>query len=290
MTSCHEPVLCNEILQELAGRHIELFFDGTIGAGGHAKMILEQHPEIRHYIGCDQDDNILELAEKNLSLWNSKIALYQENFVNIKDIISERVDGLLFDLGVSSLQLDTASRGFSFRFDAPLDMRMNQYGSLTAAHVVNRCPQKTLERILRDFGEERCFRKIAKAIVLARKKKPIKTTFDLTNVIYAAIGRGNYKINNATRTFQALRIYVNQELDMLEQGLKYSFECMNPKAKELVISFHSLEDRIVKVLFKEQSRLQGFCCVKKPITATSSEVRKNPRSRSAKMRWLVRLP
>lgn len=289
MTSCHKPVLCHEILKELKELKIKRFFDGTIGAGGHAKLILESHPEIEHYIGCDQDGAILEHAERTLHPWHSKVTLFQENFSAIDDLLADNVDGLLFDIGVSSLQLDTASRGFSFRFDAPLDMRMDQRQTLSAATIVNRYPQREIEHILRDFGEERHFKKLAKAIVTARRKKPFVSTFDLTALIYATIGRGNYKINSATRTFQALRIFVNKELELLEMGLKASFAHMNDNAKALVISFHSLEDRIVKTLFREQAATKGFNCVKKPITATKAEIGKNPRARSAKLRWLTKL-
>lgn len=297
MRFTHVPVLENEVLKSFEDLSLSIFVDGTVGLANHAKAILNAHPEIEKYIGIDQDEEALKIAKESLTQWKDKTKLYHDNFANLDQILQkekiDQVNGFLFDLGTSSMQLDDPQRGFSFGKIGPLDMRMDRSNKMRAENVVNEFSEKELEKIFKEFGEEPFSKQIAKAIVEERKKKRIDNTKELADLI-ARIKGFRKKIHPATLVFQALRIYVNQEMILLEKGLKKAIEKLGI-GKMIVISFHSLEDRIVKDLFKvfckkkhvnpyrSKEILPLYVC-KKPIGPTIEEIRKNPRSRSAKMR------
>lgn len=280
----HIPVLLDEVIHSFEGKQITVFFEGTVGLGGHAKEILQRHPEIQKYIACDRDVNALNIAKETLKPWSDKVDFVHRPFADIKSILKEKkissIDAYLIDIGVSSMQLDVGSRGFSFKTDAPLDMRMDESANITAADLVNTLPEIELARIFYEYGEEFRSRAAAKAICLARKKRKITTTFELCDVLEKVLRKG--KIHFATKVFQALRIAVNDELGQLKNGLQGAIESSRSGAVLSVISFHSLEDRIVKWVFKEDPSLQVI--TKKPLEATREETKKNPRSRSAKLR------
>jgi len=280
----HLPVLLRETLEVFEGKDLKVFFEGTVGAGGHARAILEAHPEIERYLACDRDPRALALAKERLASWGKKVEWIHGPFAELESFLEEKkidsIDGFLIDVGVSSMQFDEADRGFSFRADAPLDMRMDQTGPLTAEMLVNELPEVELARILYEYGEEYRSRVIAKALVAARKKKRIRTTMDLCHVVEKVIPRG--KVHAATKTFQALRIAVNDELGQLKAGLDAAVAALKPGGRLAVITFHSLEDRIVKWKLREEEGLKII--TKKPIPPSAEERRKNPRSRSAKLR------
>ena len=283
----HHPVLLSEVLETFEGKSLHNFFDATVGAGGHAQAILEKHTEIKLYIGCDRDPKALEIAEKILNPWKEKIYLLQGNFSHIPKYLQEKnvtcVDGILFDFGLSSMQLDDKERGFSF-YGGPLDMRMDPANTLTAEDVVNELSEKKLGYIFRDFGEERHWRSVAKRITIARKKKRITRAEELVKIIRPVLGK-RQKIHPATRIFQALRIFVNDEPIAIKQGVKKAVECLCEEQRIAVISFHSLEDRLIKHIFRDEKDQKNLLVLtKKPLVATEEERRKNPRSRSAKMR------
>ncbi|MBX7066191.1 MAG: 16S rRNA (cytosine(1402)-N(4))-methyltransferase RsmH [Parachlamydiales bacterium] len=277
----HIPVLLREVLEVFAGQNLRTFFDGTLGAGGHAKAILEAHPEIERYIGCDQDPRAHSIAKEVLSPWGKKVEFVRGQYAEQVAAVDGCIDGFLIDIGVSSMQFDERERGFSFMGDAPLDMRMDPEGELTAAEVVNRYPEKELARIIFEYGEERRSRQVAKAIVDARRKRPIRTTGELVEIIKPVATRG--KLHPATLVFQALRIEVNDELGQLERGLKAAIEKSCSGGRVAAISFHSLEDRIVKNVFRD-AKDRVKILTKKPIGPTAEEIRANPRSRSSKLR------
>lgn len=288
--SAHIPVMADEVIDFLDLKPGYIIIDCTLGAAGHARRIIEKITPGGRLIGIDQDRRILEIAQERLKDFKGSFTLRQENFRNLdlvlKDLKIGEVDGLLFDLGVSSLQLESADRGFSFNFDGPLDMRMGDSGK-TAADLVNTLSKEELADIIFKFGEERYSRRIAEAITRARRVEPIKTTAQLKIIALKAMPRAKnwQKIHPATRTFQALRIAVNSELDALEDGLVKGIEALRHNGKICVISFHSLEDRIVKNIFKEFAKSAVLRIVtKKPLTPKEEELRQNPRSRSAKMR------
>lgn len=296
MTSFHVPVLMNEVLAVFEKRKIRHFFDGTLGAGGHAQQLLEAHPEIEAYIGCDRDPEALEIARSVLKEWEKKVwflhGSHGEVEEHLKEVGVDCVDGLLIDAGVSSMQLDRPERGFSFQGDGPLDMRMDPEAELTAERIVNRWKEEDLERILREYGEEPRARAIARAIGKARKRKPICTTRELLEVI-KPVARGKKHLHPATLTFQALRIAVNQELKALERGISKGIEVLCSRGRMAIIAFHRLEDRIAKSAFRlqewhESKRGEVSGCLKiltkKPIGPTQEEIKENPRCRSAKLR------
>ncbi len=265
--------------------------DATLGCGGHAALILQKILPDGLLIGIDRDKESLETARSYLDAPEKAFRLIQANFRDIdtalKGLGIKKIDAALFDLGLSSYQLEDPVRGFSFERDGHLDMRMDRSQTLSAYDIVNRVKWEDLERIIRDFGEERYSRRVADFIVEQRKKAPIASTGELTGLIKMALGRryGSQRIHPATRTFQALRIAVNGELDNLDGALVKILEVLNPGARLLVISFHSLEDRIVKNRFREFAKaVRGRILTKKPLTAKSEEIRQNPRSRSAKLR------
>jgi len=279
----HFPVLLKEFIAFYQDCDLEIFLDGTIGAAGHATALLEEHPEIEIFIGCDQDKDALDIANENLKVWMNKVRLVHSNFRDLDLVLDEMnikfCDGMFFDLGVSSMQFDTAKRGFSFRFDAELDMRMDKNSDLTAKEIINKWPEKELEKIFRMYGEERRSKKAAKQISEKRKRQKINTTFELIKVLEPVLGKRS-RIHPATRIFQALRICVNDELNSLKDGLEKAIKRLSPGGQIGVISFHSLEDRIVKHTFRDSDMLEVI--TKKPITPSFDE--KNKRARSAKMR------
>jgi 16S rRNA (cytosine1402-N4)-methyltransferase len=289
----HIPVLIDEVLEFFKDKTLKVFMDGTMGAAGHAKKILETHPEIEIFIGFDKDMHALEIAEKELDPWKGKLRLKNGDFASAPIYLKEEkidcLDGVLLDLGVSSMQLDSKTRGFSFMHEAPLDMRMDTNSDLTAEKVVNEFPENKLAEIFLKYGEEFQYKKIAKAIAIARKKKRIKSTIDLVQVISPVLQRkrGRRRIHPATLVFQALRIYVNHELDSVEQGVGSAIEHLCPAGRIGVISFHSLEDRIVKNIFRSNKKAKIL--TKKPLIATQEEKKANPRSRSAKLRFAEKI-
>ncbi len=278
----HIPVLLEPAVDLLLGNGGTIYVDCTLGLGGHARRILEKNPKA-FLVGIDRDPYALELAKDNLKDFEGRFSLYHANFSDLDEVLKregiEKVDGFLFDLGVSSLQLKSP-RGFSFQRDEPLDMRMNPEDRISAYHVVNKYSERELERIFREYGEEPYSKRVARAIVLARAKKPIETTGELVKIITAVLPYKRGKIHPATRIFQAIRIEVNQELKSLEIALYKTLDFLRPGGRLVVISFHSLEDRIVKNFIK--SHLKPL--TKKPITPTIEEIRENPSSRSAKLR------
>jgi 16S rRNA (cytosine1402-N4)-methyltransferase len=307
----HQPVLLGETLQLLKPQASEIFVDATLGLGGHTEAILSQNEGIR-VIGIDQDVEALELAKKRLDKFGEGFQTFHSNFSGIKQVLAEadieKVDGILADLGVSSLQFDSQTRGFSFRFDAPLDMRMNaDSNSETAADLLEALSEFEIARIIYEYGEERLSRRIARRIVEKRENgEPVKTTKELAALVEKAVGRGKKdKIHPATRTFQALRIAVNGELEILEQFVRDSIDILKKDGRLAVITFHSLEDRIVKQTLQKLSG-KCFCppkfpqCVcgakteieiltRKPIAPTETETEENPRARSAKLRACLKL-
>lgn len=280
----HIPVLLTEVIGAFEGKDLKVFFEGTIGAGGHAKAILEAHPEIERYFACDRDAKAIDLSKKALKPWWEKVEWVHGPFAELDKYLKEAnlstIDGFFIDIGVSSMQFDEGERGFSFRVDAPLDMRMDQRASRTAEDLINGVSEEELARIFFEYGEEFRSRLAAKAVVNARKKRRIRTTFELIEVLEPVLRKG--KIHFATKVFQALRIAVNDELGQLKKGLMAAIDHLAPGGRIAVISFHSLEDRIVKWCFREEKRLQII--TKKPLEATREEVKKNARSRSAKLR------
>lgn len=295
----------------LAPRPGGVYVDGTLGGAGHAAGVLEASAPDGILIGFDRDREALEAAAAKLAPFGNRVRLFHANFSQLSEVLEREglgpVDGVLLDLGVSSHQLDTGERGFSFQRDAALDMRMDTTSGVTAADLVNTLPARELEQIIWDFGEERWARRIAAAIVAARTAAPIETTLQLADLVKGAIPRARWeaRLHPATRTFQALRIAVNEELASLREGLEAGMRSLVSGGRLVVISFHSLEDRIVKNYFNAEAK--GCVCPKsaplcvcgrlpvlrkltgKPLTATQEEVEANPRSRSAKLRAAVKL-
>ena len=288
----HIPVLLQESVDILLGSGGRVFLDCTVGLGGHAREILRRKPD-SYVIGIDLDESALEKAKENLKEFEGRFSLYRANFRDMDEVLAaegiDKVEGILMDLGVSMLQL-RSGRGFSFQEDAPLDMRMGEGQSLTAYRVVNEYPQKELIRIFREYGEERFSARIAKAIVRARERKPIETTAELAQIITSALPppRRHGRIHPATRVFQAIRIEVNRELENLKVALEKTPSLLRSGGRLVVISFHSLEDRIVKNFFKEH-RSQFRVLTRKPLTPKKEEIERNPASRSAKLRAGERL-
>jgi 16S rRNA (cytosine1402-N4)-methyltransferase len=291
----HVPVLLKEAIDFLAIRRGGTYIDATVGLGGHSYEIAKRLGAQGRLIGVDKDEAALETAAASLQSpvssedWPT-IELRHGSFANLADDRRLTTDGLLADLGVSSLQLDNAARGFSFQAEGPLDMRMNTQSGETAEQVVNQVDEVTLANLIYEFGEERRSRRIARAIVRSR---PIQTTAQLAEIVSAAarpMNQAERRIHPATRTFQALRIFVNRELDDLRKLLEAAPRMLKPGGRLVIISFHSLEDRIVKDALREGAKRGHYqLLTKKPVTASEEEVDRNPRSRSAKMRAAERL-
>ena len=303
--SLHKPVMRQEALKALNLKPGQTIVDATVGTAGHSLEILKAISPGGRLIGIDRDEDSLVIAKERLDEFNSQvdasdritIDIAHGDFRDINKILSalkvKKIDGILFDLGVSSYQLDSKERGFSFRYDAPLDMRMDKTSYILAYDLVNNLTEKEISDILWMFGEERWHNRIARHLVRERSRGPVATTGQLRDIVLRAIGRPfspGQRIHPATRTFQALRIAVNRELEALEEALRAVPELLKKKGRVCVISFHSLEDRIVKHNFRENS-LQGIYKIitKKPLEAGDDETAQNPRSRSAKMRAAVRI-
>lgn len=291
----HQPVLLEEVLSYLSCQPEGVYIDCTLGGAGHAEAILDQTSPAGSLLGIDQDETALLAAAKRLKPYGDRVQLVQGNFRWVDELwrASGLVapKGILFDLGVSSPQLDEIERGFSYREDAPLDMRMDRRQQETAADLVNTLPEAKLARIISKYGEERWAARIAKFIVNRRRQQPINTTEELVDVIKAAIPAGARRRgpHPARRTFQALRIAVNDELEALREGLAAAKEILAPGGRICVISFHSLEDRIVKHTFRSWALENGFTVLtKKPVVPASKEADENPRARSAKLRAIMR--
>lgn len=281
----HIPVLLKESLDLLIRGEGGIYVDCTVGLGGHAKGILEKD-RYAYIVGIDKDPQALKMAEENLREFEGRYSLYHADFSDLDEVLYKEgireVDGFLFDLGVSMLQLK-GPRGFSFQRDEPLDMRMNPQDKKTAYQVVNTYSERDLMRIFKEYGEEPYAGKIAKAIVIQRSKKPVETTGELIKIILSVIPKRRGKIHPATRVFQAIRIEVNEELKSLEIALEKTPKFLKKGGRLVVISFHSLEDRMVKNFFRRH--IDTFrILTKKPIRPTMEELRKNPSSRSAKLR------
>ena len=307
----HIPVLFQEIMEIMAPKQGELFVDCTLGGGGHSRGFLERSGPDGYLIGIDQDTEALEAARQNLSAYSERVTYVHSNYSKLDEILNlyapEGVDGILFDIGVSSHQLDEKERGFSYMQDAPLDMRMDQEQILDAWHVVNTYKEEELVRILKEYGEERWAKRIAKFIVEFRRNKSIDTTGELVDIIKRAIPKGAREEGShpAKRTFQAIRIEVNDELGVLERTIAVAVKHLKKGGRLGIISFHSLEDRIVK----EQFRYFASDCVcppelpfcqcdkvseveiltRKPVTASLEELELNSRAKSAKFRAVKKI-
>ncbi len=302
----HIPVLYHEIINALAPHSGGLYIDGTLGAGGHALGILNASSPNGKILGLDLDPQALEIANQRLSLFKDRIFIRQGSYVDMASFVKEIgwlfVDGIILDLGVSSIQLNTKDRGFSFLYDAPLDMRFGDQRSINAADLVNSLAENDLATVIWKYGEEKYSRKIARIIC---QNRPIHTTFELANLVKKAYGNQTSKIHPATRTFQAIRIAVNQEMQAIESVIPQAIHLLKPGGKLAIISFHSLEDRIVKTIFRTESKDcicpsdQPICTCKhiksikevnrKPIEASPEEITNNPRARSAKLRIAEKL-
>jgi 16S rRNA (cytosine1402-N4)-methyltransferase len=287
----HKPVLVEEVIDNLNLKSGNVVVDCTLGAGGHSLKILDHIAPSGKLIGIDQDKDIIKIAFENLKKYKNNINLLYGNFKDIDNLLSsidvEKVDAVLYDLGVSSLQLDTPERGFSFKSEGPLDMRMDKEAAISAFDLVNNLPRNELRRILSQYGEERYAGKIADLIIEKRKADPIESTVVLSRIAaeaypYRAIFS---KIHPATRTFQALRIAVNSELDILKISIGKAVDVLKVHGRLGIIAFHSLEDRIVKNTFKYYAAKKLVNIVtKKPIRPKNKEIINNPRARSARLR------
>lgn len=302
-TARHIPVMINEVLAALAPKNSEIYVDATFGNGGYSEAILKSAQ--CKVIAIDRDPTVKARADELKKLYSDRFEFRAGAFGEIVDIINERVNGVVFDIGVSSMQLDDDFRGFSFSKEAPLDMRMSMNG-MSAKDVVNQYSEEELANLIYLYGEERRSRQIAQKIVEYREKKPIETTTELAQIIYQVMPKHSSQIDPATRTFQALRIAVNDELKQLELGLKGALSCTKSEGRIIVVDFHSLEDRIVKNFFAENSDKKVHVSrykkteteleasnkplefVSKVIVPTENETRINPRSRSAKLRYAIR--
>ena len=299
-------VLLEETIKELRIKPDGIYVDGTLGGGGHSFEIASRLGEGGRLIGIDQDEAAVEAAGERLLSFGDKVTIIRNNYQNTRSVLLSLavsgIDGMLLDLGVSSYQLDTAERGFSYRYDTALDMRMDQRQTLTAGDIVNQYEERELFRIIRDYGEDRFAKNIAKHIVRAREIKPIETTGELNGIIRAAIparlrAEGGHP---SKRTFQAIRIECNRELEVLEESLEELIELLNPGGRLCIITFHSLEDRIVKNAFRKAEnpctcppsfpvcvcgrKSKGKVITGKPILPPEEERNENPRSKSAKLR------
>jgi 16S rRNA (cytosine1402-N4)-methyltransferase len=288
--------MVEEVMDLLRCEPGRIYVDGTLGEGGHAEEILKRTGPDGMIIGMEWDQEAIDEAEKRLKPYGHRTRIFRENFIHLPEILKrlkiETVDGILLDLGVCSLQLDEEARGFSFRGEGPLDMRMDQRGECTAADLVNGLPLAELERILFEVGEERWAKRISRAIVSEREKEPIRTARALSKIIYRAIPKRyqSRRIDPATRTFQALRIEVNKELEHLKEILETGWKVLKEGGRICILSFHSLEDRMVKEAFRRLEK-EGVIRIltRRPSTPSEEEAKENPRARSAKLRCAERM-
>jgi 16S rRNA (cytosine1402-N4)-methyltransferase len=307
----HETVLLNETVENLNIKPDGIYVDGTLGGGGHSELICSKLDDNGLLIGIDQDEDALRFTKEKLKRFSNKLKLVNNNFSNIKGILDslgiEKINGMIMDLGVSSYQLDKGERGFSYMQDAELDMRMDRKKDLTAKEVVNTYPEEELNKVIKLYGEEKWASRITKFIIEARKDKDIETTGELVDIIKGAIPAGARRNgpHPAKRTFQAIRIEVNNELGILERTVKDISERLEKKGRISIITFHSLEDRIIKNVYRDLSK--GCICppelpicqcdnkpmlkviTRKPIYPSDMEVENNPRARSAKLRVAERI-
>ncbi|MCQ2494050.1 MAG: 16S rRNA (cytosine(1402)-N(4))-methyltransferase RsmH [Lachnospiraceae bacterium] len=304
MEFVHYSVMLNETIEQLNIKPEGIYLDGTLGGAGHSSVIAGKLTT-GHLYGVDQDEAAIKAASERLEAFGDRVTVIRNNYCNAVSELEERgvkeVDGILLDLGVSSYQLDTEDRGFSYRYDAPLDMRMDQRQALTASDIVNGYSENELFRIIRDYGEDKFAKNIAKHIAAARKQNPIRTTFELNEIIKAAIpAKMRQNGHPSKQTFQALRIECNQELRVLEESLDKMIGMLADGGRFCIITFHSLEDRIVKSAFKKNEnpcecppefpvcvcgkKSQGRVITRKPIIPTDKELEENSRSKSAKLR------
>lgn len=292
----HIPVLLHESIEGLDLKEGDRVFEGTVGLGGHTEEIVKRIGQRGVYIGTDEDESALLHAEERLASYTTTKRFYRENFRNLDRVLDDagypEVDKILFDIGTSNLQLEASGRGFSWRRDDPLLMTFHSVprkDALTAREIVNEWGEESIRDILKGYGEERFAYRIANAIIVAREKKPIETTGELAEIVTNAVPRfvRSGKIHPATKTFQAIRIAVNDELGALREGIAKGFARLVPGGRMAVISFHSLEDRIVKNFFKERKE-EGYAVLitKRPIAPSEEECTRNPKSRSAKLRIL----
>ena len=302
----HKSVLLWEVIDGLAIKPNGTYVDGTLGGAGHAGVVCSKLSEEGRFIGIDQDEDAIAVSSERLSEYGQRVSIVRSNYSDMVNVVHnlgvEKVDGILLDLGVSSFQLDTEERGFSYRMDAPLDMRMDNRQELTAATVVNEYSESELFHIIRNYGEDKFAKNIAKNIVIERKKEPILTTGRLAEIISYSIPMKIRKQGGhpAKRTFQAIRIEVNHELDVLERNISDMIDLLNPGGRFCIITFHSLEDRIVKQAFKKAqdpctcpsdfpvcvcgNKSKGKLVTRKPILPSEEELEQNSRSKSAKLR------
>lgn len=307
----HTSVLLEETVDGLAIKPDGIYVDATLGGGGHSYQVCTRLGDTGRLIGIDQDAAAIEAAGKRLECFGEKVTIIRSNYCNMKqklhEIGVEKVDGIILDLGVSSYQLDTADRGFSYRSDAPLDMRMDQRQQTTARDIVNTYSETELYRVIRDYGEDKFAKNIAKHIVAARQVKPITTTGELTEIIRESIPmKMQVKSGHpAKRTFQAIRIELNRELDVLRDSLDGMIDILDDGGRLCIITFHSLEDRIVKTIFRKNEnpctcpsdfpvcvcgkKSKGKVITRKPILPGETEMEENPRSKSAKLRIFERV-
>lgn len=292
----HTPVMCQQILDYLDLAPGKIIVDATIGTGGHALAILERIMPQGRLIAIDRDQESLAVAAKRLNNFGNACEFVYGNFIDIDNILKrlniDKIDGILFDLGLSSFQLESPQRGFSFQYEGPLDMRLDRNSYISAYDLVNNLTQEEISNLLWTFGQERWHNRIARNLVNEREKHTIATTLQLSNIIVRAIPyRYRYShIHPATKTFQAIRIAVNRELEALETAISKAVQLLNKTARVCVISFHSLEDRIVKLSFRNFSSIgQLRIITPKPLMATRTEVKENPYSRSGKLRVAEKL-
>lgn len=305
MKFSHKSVLLEETIESLDIKENGIYVDGTLGGGGHSYEILKRLGKGGRLIGIDQDEDAIKAASERLEEFKDKLTIVKSNYSNIKAVLEalniDKVDGILLDIGVSSYQLDNTERGFSYKADAPLDMRMDKSAALSAKEVVNEYDEMELFKVIKNYGEEKFAKNIAKHIVIERKKKPIETTGELIEIIKASIPMklqtGGHP---AKRTFQAIRIEVNKELEVLENTIDTMIDLLNDEGRLSIITFHSLEDRIVKNKFKENEdpctcpkdfpvcvcgkKSKGKVITRKPIVPSDKEIEENKRSKSSKLR------
>lgn len=307
----HKSVLLYETVDELNIKPDGIYVDGTLGGGGHSYEIAGRLSEGGRLIGIDQDEDAIKAASKRLEPYMDRVTIVRNNYCNIDKVLDElgidKVDGIMLDLGVSSYQLDAADRGFTYNVDTALDMRMDQRQEITAKDIVNEYSEFDLYRIIRDYGEDRFAKNIAKHIVAARQEKPIETTFELNDIIKAAIpmkvrATGGHP---SKRTYQAIRIELNKELEVLENSIDMMIDRLKPEGRLCIITFHSLEDRIVKTRFRNNENPctcppsfpacvcgkvpKGRVITRKPVVPTDEEINENSRSKSSKLRVFERV-
>ena len=307
----HKSVLLYETVDELNIKPDGIYVDGTLGGGGHSYEIAKRLSEGGRLIGIDQDEDAIKAAGKRLEPYMDRVTIVRNNYCNMDKVLDElgidKVDGIMLDLGVSSYQLDAADRGFTYNVDTALDMRMDQRQEITAKDIVNEYSEFDLYRIIRDYGEDRFAKNIAKHIVAARQEKPIETTFELNDIIKAAIpmkvrATGGHP---SKRTYQAIRIELNKELEVLENSIDMMIDRLKPEGRLCIITFHSLEDRIVKTRFRNNENPctcapsfpacvcgkvpKGRVITRKPVVPTDEEINENSRSKSSKLRVFERV-